>query len=167
MAEFAWREGARLQPGARIVPAQVVGETLDQLREANGGTVTPDLVLAAAADVANPLNPFFEWGDDEAARQFRLQQARGLLRSVVVRYRSNSGEPLTVRAFVSIKMEDGPRYTTSVAAMSDADQRAQVIRKAWNELQAFRKRYADLQEFGLIFATLDELDGALPPQIAA
>lgn len=167
MAEYHWRDGMRQQAGARVVPVQVVGERLEQLREEADGLLTPDAVLDDAAAPESPLHAFFEWDDTEAARLHRLEQARGLIRSVVVRYRSNENEERSVRAFVNVTRDETPGYTTSVVAMSDADMRAQVIRKAWAELQAFRRKYRDLVEFGKIFTTMEELDAILPPRIAA
>lgn len=40
--EYAWRDGARLQKGARVA-AQVVGARLEQLRIAGDGELTPEL----------------------------------------------------------------------------------------------------------------------------
>lgn len=47
------------------------------------GVLTPDAVVADAADPASPLHNRFNWDNDDAARQYRLQQAREL----IVRFR--------------------------------------------------------------------------------
>ena len=167
MTEYHWKQGARQQAGARVVPVQIVGERLEQLREEADGLLTPDAVLDDAAAPESPLHAFFEWDDTEAARLHRVEQARGLIRSVVVKYRTDNTEEKSVRAFVNVTRDDEPGYTTSVVAMSDADMRAQVVRKAWNELQAFRRRYSDLVEFARLFATMEEIDAIIPPRIAA
>lgn len=46
------------------------------------GTVTPDGVVAAARDPANPLHSEFEWDDAEAAHKHRLSIARHLIRTI-------------------------------------------------------------------------------------
>ena len=168
MAEYIWRDGVRLQKGASV-PAQLVGDRLELLRNRNGGELTPDQVVEDAEDPASPLNPLFEWSDTEAAYQYRLQQARQVIRSVVVRYRDAPGGPArTTHAFVHIAAADRqPFYTSSAVAMADPALRAKAVRQAWNELQAFRRRYQDLIEFGQLFATLDQLEQTLPPLIAA
>lgn len=58
--EYAWRDGARLQKGARVA-AQVVGARLEQLRIAGDGELTPEVVIADARHSASPLHSLFEW----------------------------------------------------------------------------------------------------------
>lgn len=48
------------------------------------GELTPERVVDAAADEKNPLHGYFTWDDDEAAHQYRLWEARRLIRSVKV-----------------------------------------------------------------------------------
>jgi hypothetical protein len=50
--------------------------------EARDGNLTPDAVLAEAADKLSPLHEHFEWDNKKAATQYRLDQARALIRSV-------------------------------------------------------------------------------------
>ena len=168
MPEYTWRDGARLQKGASV-PAQRVGDHLELLRDRNGGELTPDQVVDDASDPTSPLNPLFEWSDTEAAHQYRLHQARQIIRSVIIRYRETGGGPArTTHAFVHITADSRqPFYTNSAVAMADPALRAKAIRQAWNELQAFRRRYQELIEFGQVFATLDQLEQTLPPLIAA
>ncbi len=171
MVEYAFRENAHFQKGARSARevAQVVGEHMEYLREQAGGKLTPDVVLEDARNPNSPLAPYFEWDDTEAARQYRIQQARGLIRSVVVRYRPTpDAPPRTVRAFLSTSDNEGrSHYTPSIHVMTDEQMRARAIRKAWDELQAFRKRYEELSEFAGLFASLDEIEASLPPVVAA
>ena len=56
-------------------------------------------VLEAASDSASPLHGLFTWDDTEAAVQYRLQQASGLIRAYVV-VMPNINRP--VRAYVSL-----------------------------------------------------------------
>lgn len=165
-AEYAWKPGARLQSGARV-PAQVVGDHLEFLREGAGGELTPAMVLEDAAGHNSPLHPLFEWCDSEAAHRYRLHQARQLIRAIVVRYReTRDSAPKTVHAFVNLRNDDKQHfYTTTVVAMSDEQLRAKAVRQAWAELQAFRKRYGNLIEFGQLFASLDDLERSLPPVV--
>lgn len=53
-----------------------------RLRELSGenGTLTPEAVVADAANPASELHSCFEWDDTKAAHQHRLDQARGLIR---------------------------------------------------------------------------------------
>jgi hypothetical protein len=165
-AEYAWRDGARLQKGASV-PAQAVGERLERLRAENGGELVPEAVVADARDPASPLHSLFEWDNAEAARQHRLSQARALIRAVVVRYRAEPEDsPRNIVAFVNVKESDRQYYTATAVALSDPERRAIVLRQAWEDFQALRKRHQDLVEFAALFATLDEIEAALPPLAA-
>lgn len=161
---YKFRQGASIKGDP-----QIVGEHLELLRtKAPSGKLTPDDVLADAANPNSPLHPSFDWDDTEAARNWRLNQARQLVASVVVVYRRSEGaEPQTVRAFVSVRTEEGRGYVPTFDAMSDEDLRRQTLLRAWNEMQSFRKRYGDLAEFASIFASLPDIEAALPPVVRA
>lgn len=53
---------------------------LDTLADRFGGAVSPRDVVDAAKPNDSPLHPYFEWDDDKAADNWRLDQARRLLR---------------------------------------------------------------------------------------
>lgn len=164
--EYAWRDGARLQKGARV-PAQVVGERLERLRAAAAGELTPQAVVADAYDPTSPLHPLFEWDEAEAAHRYRLVQARALIRAVIVRYRAAPGDGArSVVAFVNMRDGDRQYYISTAVALSDPARRAIVLRQAWEDFQALRRRYAQLTEFAQLFAALDEIEQALPPLAA-
>ena len=165
--EYAYRPGARFQKGASV-PAQVVGERLEELRQENGGALTPELVVEDGRNPNSPFFPFLQWDDQSAAAEWRLNQARSLIRAVVVRYRRSADDvPRTVRAFVSVQQDEDRGYVAVAQVMSDERLRAQAIRKAWDELAAFRKRYAEISEFAVLFAAVDELERSLPPIMEA
>lgn len=164
--EYAWREGARLQKGARV-SAQTVGTRLERLRIEAGGELVPEAVVADARDPDSPLHRLFEWNEAEAAHQHRLSQARSLIRAVVVRYRATPEDgPRSIVAFVNVKEGERRYYTATAVAMSDPERRDIVLRQAWEDFQALRHRYADLAEFATLFAAIDEIEAALPPLAA-
>ncbi|MEO5375107.1 MAG: hypothetical protein H7840_12625 [Alphaproteobacteria bacterium] len=163
--EYGWRPGVHLQKGAHV-PAQMVGERLEQLRLASSDDLTADRVVADANAPSSPLHPLFEWDDDEAAHQYRLVQARSLIRSVVVHYPAAPEGPRTAIAFVNIRQDDHHYYTATAVALSDPARRAIVLRQAWNDFQALRKRYQDLGEFAAVFAALDGVEETMPPAAA-
>lgn len=82
-------------PGAMLSPADaaVIGPAVEGIKR-GGGTDRPKLsdVVEAARPKEAPLHRFFEWDNGKAARKFRIEQARWLVRSVrvVVRYVSGS-----------------------------------------------------------------------------
>jgi len=50
--------------------------------EDSEGRLTPDAVVKAAQSPKSPLHRFFEWDNTEAARKYRIEQARELIREV-------------------------------------------------------------------------------------
>ncbi len=69
--------------------AQVIGPELERL--AARGRATEMDIVHAATDPRSPLHPFFEWDNSEAARKYRLLQAREMARAVQVRVRTEQG----------------------------------------------------------------------------
>ena len=168
--QYAFRKGARLQPGAKVT-AQVIGTALSAVLDKHGNRATPAQVVKSARSVKSPLHPLFEWDDKKAAKEHRLDQARGLMRSVEVVYRkTEGGGPQHVRAFVNVKEVDCERtqfYTTTASALKSPDQRTYVLQTAWRRIATFRNEYGHLKEFSALFATLDEIEDTLPPVVTA
>lgn len=163
IAGFEFAEGARFQPGALQDP-KAVGEHIEMLRKQHKGELTPQDILDDAKHDNSPLHSFFEWSDSEAAQQYRLQQARGLIRAVVAIYtREDEGKPaVRQKAYVHINEPSAPHYRESSHAMSVQKTRQLVLQRAWRELQAWRSRYRDLEEFADLIKVIDEVDQHLP-----
>lgn len=153
--EFA--DGARFQPGARIDDPKLVGEHIDFLRKQQKGELTPQDVLADAKNPNSPLHSFFEWSDTAAAEQYRLQQARGLIRAVVAVYVSDDKPAVRTRAYVHIPEPSAPHYRSADQAMSTKKTRDLVLQRAWREFQQWKARYKDLKEFSTLFEAADEV----------
>lgn len=73
-----------------------VAEALQALADANQGKLTPEQVLEVARDPRHPLHSHFEWDDAAAGEAFRLGQARRLIRSVKVEFRTERTTVQTV-----------------------------------------------------------------------
>lgn len=157
IAGFEFSEGARFQSGASK-DAKGVGEHLELLRKQCKGELTPEDVLADAKNDNSPLHSFFEWSDTEAARQYRLQQARGLIRAVVAVYVSDDKPAVRQKAYVHIAEPSAPHYRETTQAMSQAKTRKLVLERAWREFQQWRKRYADLKEFADLYDAADQIE---------
>lgn len=133
--------------------AQQCGERIEQL-ELKHGVITPVIVLQDAKKKGSPLHGGFEWDDSEAAAKYRLDQARYILRQMVV-ITENQDEVTSIRAFVSVEVpgvdeEKESVYTTITHAMSDPELRQQVLLRAYRELQQWSDRYRNLSEFSVI-----------------
>ncbi len=145
--------------------AEVVGGELQAI-EQRYGAIKPDLVVSEARPKGSPLHPFFTWDNGKAADQWRLEEARQIVRSVrIIHDDIPAAEQPVIRAFVSVKASDrdrfdGTGYISTTRAMKVAFYHDQVLASAKNELEQWRRRYSDLKEFGTLYVAIDEvLDG--------
>lgn len=151
-AVFKWKEGSKLSGDA-----QSVGEQLEEIRKANGGFLSAtDVVRMASKKRRSELGQIFEWDDTVAAAKHREDQARGILRwIVVVGVDPQYDKP--VRAFVRIIQDDESMYTSTQRAMSEPALREQILVRAKKEAKEWRERYQDLKELASVFAAIDGL----------
>lgn len=61
---------------------QTIRDALHAIAQANGGRLTPELVIEAARQKGSPLHAHFEWDTKKAAHRWWIEQARTLIRSV-------------------------------------------------------------------------------------
>ena len=95
MKEYSFVPGARFAKG---VSAEVVGKALEEIQEKDG-KVTAEALLKKAKAKKSPLHGLFEWDTDKAAQEFRLYQARNVIREVHVTIKKLPDQG-PVRAFV-------------------------------------------------------------------
>jgi hypothetical protein len=164
IARFEFAESARFQPGEHP-DAEVVGGHIEMLRSKFKGELTPEDILADARHSNSPLHSFFEWDDGAAAEQFRLQQARGLIRAIVAVYVSDDQPAVRQRAYVHIPEPQAPHYRETVHAMSQTATRNMVLRRAWKELKGWHDRYKGLEEFAALVKQIEEVEGELPDTV--
>ena len=150
---YQWKPDSRHSS----VPAQVVGEELDKI-SSRDGKIEASVVVKEAKPKRSALHPLFEWDDKKAAHQHRLEQARSVVRSVVV----NAPDEVhteTVRAFVSVASgkPNSSVYVPMSSAFSEPLTREQVLRNALAELQAWKDRYRTYQELAVVFAAIDDV----------
>jgi hypothetical protein len=127
---------------------------------AERGALTPQAVLERARNEESPLHACFTWDDTEAAEQWRLTEARRLIIKVKVEVQARANEPpIRVRAYTSLLSDriGGGGYQSTVAVMSDATQRAEVLRTALAELQALQRKYRHLSELSMVMQEIDRV----------
>jgi hypothetical protein len=155
--EIRWKQGSQHK-----VEAAVAHEAVEAIRKRSGGDASAEQVVKAAASKRNPLHPEFTWDDNEAANEYRLDQARRLLRElVVVRPEITTDRPQRVYGIVRVPREDSsPQrikhvYRTIDDIMRDPDTRAEYLNSALRELIAIRNKYRDLQELAIVMRAID------------
>jgi len=86
---WAWAEGARMRKGCN---ASELGPEIMRLLKLYKQRLTADQLLAEATGSSSPLHVAFGWDDAEAAHQYRLVEARHLLRSIQYAFETSDGE---------------------------------------------------------------------------
>jgi len=151
VVRWMWRDGSHVR-----IDADKAGKEMEDIRRRNEGRLTPEVVLERARSANSALHDHFEWDDTAAAERYRLGQAGELIRSIQIDVSRSNLETTPIRAFVNVQQGGSQHYTSTVHALSDKELRAQVLAKAWDDLEAWRRRHAELTEFAKIFATIDE-----------
>lgn len=110
-------------------------EYLKVLMVKNNNKLTPEQILADARRKESVLHDYFEWDNTEAARKYRIQQARELMQMVVeVRFIEN--RPVEVRKFVSVKKgTKDQHYVTMDTALKNKSYRYELISNIINHLK--------------------------------
>lgn len=133
--------------------------------EARDGIIRPQAVVEAATPEGSPLHQFFEWDNTKAAVAHREQQARQLIRSVVIRD-AESTSPTTVRAYVNVKVTDEDDdddvnipstqgYISTQKLENAPGLQAQTLRYARQQLLTWRAKFGAMKEFLAISKAID------------
>ena len=132
---YKWKE-SRLK-----ADAQKVGAELETLNEDQQG-LTPAAILDKARDPDTELHKCFEWDDTEAAEQYRLVQARFLVRNLVITKedRDEVRIELQIRAYESVKVENHNRYVPTIQALNDPDTRREIIHTLMNDISELQRK---------------------------
>lgn len=145
------------------VAAEIAGKALKNLREQNGGKITPQQIVDDSRPDTAPLHTAFEWNDEEAAEAYRRQQAKSIVRAIVT-VNPVTQEP--TREYQGVRGEapdktkrESTVYVTTTAAVNDPGLFVQAVHRL--EMHVNRAR-----------ASLDELkraaqdSGAEPERLA-
>jgi hypothetical protein len=100
---------------------QEIARELNKIATAHGGHATAEQVVAAAAPADHALHLQFEWDDGAAGHQWRVRQARTLLRVTVYMRKPDDGR-VRIPVFTSLPSDrgtNGYRRTEDVRADPD------------------------------------------------
>ena len=107
--------------------AQVIGETLDEIRQKNNGNLKSEDIVQEAKNKRNPLHNLFEWDNNICGEQYRLQQARNITNHIVEEIIVD-GSPVEQRSFLSVQNSDEEVvYVSREDAITNVDYRTQLL----------------------------------------
>jgi hypothetical protein len=123
------------------------------------GYLTPELLLEEAKDRNHPLHPDFEWNNKEAGHQWRLVQARRLIRSVKVAFVSDRQVEEKIRNWHVVRAPE--RSYRPLPEIAEDEFVSELVRRdmerRWRQLFA---RYKVYEEFiGMVRRDLGVDDG--------
>lgn len=121
--------------------------------------ISPEKVVDAARSKTSPLHNYFTWEDGEAAHQWRLEQARKLIRVVVDVIELPDKTQREVRVFVSLPSDRASvgGYRIMANVLEDEDRKKEMLEDALRELIRIREKYDMLKELSGIFKAIDKL----------
>lgn len=125
---------------------------LDTVRRRNGGILRVQDVVDYARDPATALHKCFEWDDRKGAEQYRLWQARELVRSVYVEI--TPGDTTQYNAYVSMnddRKKPGGGYRLLASVLSDKEQRRRLLVQALSEFDLWKQKYDSIKELAGVF----------------
>lgn len=132
---------------------KIVSE-LKKIAAENGGILQPELVVAKARPKTSPLHDRFTWDDSVAGHQYRIWQARQLIR-VSVEILAGTNESCEV--FVSLspdREKDSGGYRVMAEVLNDSELRIQMLSDALGELERFQEKYRKLKELSEVFSAI-------------
>lgn len=144
---YKWKDAARLK-----TDAQTAGEICEKL-EKSGGLTAKRLVEESRPEDA-PLHKEFEWNDATAAEAYREEQARYIIRSLIVQPEATKNE--VVRAF--FPMAEHKVFESLPVILSDAKKTDALLDMAMRELKAFELKYSTLSQLAPVFEAIKAIE---------
>lgn len=131
--------------------AQLIGPELERIGKVER-FITAEVVLKHASAKRSPLHDYFEWDDSKAAREYRLDQARHLLHSIVIEMENKS----QIRAYhhVFVESNDQKEYVHLNRAINEEPLWKQVVLNALKEASAWATRYETYEKLHPIVSVI-------------
>ena len=137
------------------VSADIAGAELEKIKNEHGGTLNAEDVVTASEAENAPLHSLFEWDDTTAARLYRIDQAKAIIRNIECVI-----EEIPTRAFVKAGTAG---YKPIQTVLSNLDLTEILMDQARDELQAFVAKYRNLKQLA---GVIDEAEEFLRKGIA-
>ena len=119
--------------------AMVVGRRIEFLMAQKGGEVNPTDVIEDARTSSSPLHSFFEWDDTEAAKKYRLWQARQMI-AAVAEVVVIEGRQEEHKSFFSVKNAAMERaYVTLNTVIKTPSYRQQLLTDAYSHIKELQR----------------------------
>jgi len=142
-------------------------EELKQIAKSHNGVLKPEAVVEFAKNPKTSLHNYFDWDNTIAATNWRLDQARRLIRfsiSVI----TIKGKKVKVRVFLSTNKKgnndfkhENAGYKTTLELLRTKQGRESVLNMALSELLSIKEKYRCLSELSGVFDEIDKVNKKL------
>jgi len=146
MKNYKWK----LEGLAKGVKPSRAAKELKRIENVHG-KVTPEIIVNEASKVKNPLHTLFEWDDNKAAGQYRIQQARTILNNIQIEIISD-GEPREISVYEVIKIGDGYKSIDTMTKEDIQFVKVSII----NQLKSLRSKLELYSEFDKVLELINE-----------
>lgn len=148
MLEAKWKRGFE---GLHKGDANKIASEIMEI----GETATPQQIVLKAQAQETELHKEFEWDNEVAGAEYRIIQARELVRHLVVVEQTISADRPEIRFF--FKPEKTQGYKPTEFIVQRRDEYAELLAQARRELQAFRDKYSRLTELSEVFIAIEDV----------
>ncbi len=134
----------------------LIVQELEQIREKGDGILKSETVVKYAENPDTALHSCFTWDDGEAAHQYRLYQARQVIRVCITNSPQEDLPPM--RVFVSLKgdrKEKGGGYRSMIDVLNDDEKRQRLLDQALSEAVNWQSKYKHLSELSQVFDAIN------------
>ena len=140
---------------------EAITQELERISNLNGGILKPEHVVEHAKDPQNPLHSQFQWDDSKAAHEYRLWQARQLIRVTVSTIKNTE---TVERVWVNLKSEratESHGYRKLVSVLNDEELRKKLIQQSIEDMEYFQQKYQRLTELSEVFESMTKAKSQL------
>ena len=136
--------------------AEVAGKVLTQLKESETG-LTPESLVDASRDENAPLHNEFEWNDNIAAEKYRREQARCIIRHLIIEeIKLPAPKHVKDRAFVYTgNVKTG--YVSLTEALENKTWRKNLLDAARRDMHYFIDKYDRLEELTNVIEPMKQI----------
>lgn len=135
-------------PSLFNVDADVAGREIQRIYEEHGA-VEPQVLVDESKDERAPLHSLFEWDDDKAANLYRNQQARCIIKNIVIE--EDEERRSRTRAFVHVRKG----YQPLSVVLESPDKTDELLNQARRDMASFKAKYERLIELAGVIKAID------------
>lgn len=138
--------------------ADIVRQEVTRISRNGKRPCHPRELVDVARDETHPLHGSFEWNDSVAGEAYRIEQARRMIRRVVIIDNTDAPAPEFVHVTrVDRRGNPADGYVPTRVALS-CDDRSGVLADAHSQLRGIKRRFASLTELADVWQAIDDLD---------